>query len=206
MLTEHNQLGLTDLEIIPSTFAEDLPKTLAPFEYVLQTASKKAMVVYEREIDNTEKGEPALIIAADTVVVSSKGDILEKPKSEKEHVQMLMTLRDGGPHRVYTAIACMRPLESARAPGYASETHVEETVVKFDPYVTDDLILAYVKTREGADKAGGYGIQGMGSILVQRIEGTFDNVVGLPLRATLQLIEKITAPEDEITALEEDED
>jgi septum formation protein len=62
--------------------------------------------------------------------------------------------------------------------------------------VTDDLLLAYVRTREGADKAGGYGIQGMGSILVERIEGTFDNVVGLPLRATLRLIEKIMEPEE----------
>lgn len=63
--------------------------------------------------------------------------------------------------------------------------------------VTDDLILAYVRTREGVDKAGGYGIQGIGSILVEKIEGTFDNVVGLPLRATLQLIEKTLTPEDQ---------
>jgi hypothetical protein len=62
--------------------------------------------------------------------------------------------------------------------------------------VTDELLLAYVRTREGADKAGGYGIQGMGSILVERIEGTFDNVVGLPLRATLRLIEKILEAEE----------
>jgi septum formation protein len=63
--------------------------------------------------------------------------------------------------------------------------------------VTDELILAYVKTREGVDKAGGYGIQGIGSILVEKIEGSYDNVVGLPLRATLQLIEKIMTPEEE---------
>jgi len=56
--------------------------------------------------------------------------------------------------------------------------------------------MAYVKTREGADKAGGYGIQGIGAILVERIEGSFDNVVGLPLKTTLQLIEKVTHPED----------
>jgi len=54
-----------------------------------------------------------------------------------------------------------------------------------------------VRTREGADKAGGYGIQGIGSILVEKIDGTFDNVVGLPLRATLQLIEKVLNPEGE---------
>lgn len=57
--------------------------------------------------------------------------------------------------------------------------------------------MAYVKTREGADKAGGYGIQGTGSILVERIEGTFDNVVGLPLRATLRLIETVMAIDEE---------
>ena len=57
--------------------------------------------------------------------------------------------------------------------------------------VSDDMLLAYVRTREGADKAGGYGIQGTGSILIERIEGTYDNVVGLPLRTTLKLIQKI---------------
>ena len=85
----------------------------------------------------------------------------------------------------------MAPLESLMDPGYAMETHVEETQVKFDQEVTDDLLMSYVRTREGADKAGGYGIQGLGSILVEKIDGTFDNVVGLPLRATLQLIEKV---------------
>ena len=67
--------------------------------------------------------------------------------------------------------------------------------------VTDDLITAYVKTREGADKAGGYGIQGMGAILVEKIDGSYDNVVGLPLRATLQIIEKVMTHDEE----EEDE-
>lgn len=84
----------------------------------------------------------------------------------------------------------MSPREDALPPGYRMEWHVEETIVKFDKNVTDDLIEAYVRTREGADKAGGYGIQGMGSLLVHSIEGTFDNVVGLPLRSLLVVMEK----------------
>lgn len=186
------------------------------------------------------------------MVIGYNGDILEKPKSEREHVEMLKSLRDGGRfvagaananggggpadvegvdektleaaglgggmrgegaalgfgtvsggrvahkdnkdagwHRVFTAVAVLAPLESARDPGYLMETIFEETRVKFDASVTDELIYAYVKTREGADKAGGYGIQGVGALLVERIEGTWDNVVGLPLRATVMLIEKV---------------
>lgn len=183
---------MTQLEIIPSTLPEDKDKSLAPFEYVLQTAEQKARNVYQQEIDST-KGEPALVLAADTVVCTHMGQILEKPRNEKEHFATLKMLRDqnNGWHKVYTGVVCMAPLESLMDPGYAIETHVEETHVKFDQDVTDDLMKSYVKTREGADKAGGYGIQGLGSILVEKIDGTFDNVVGLPLRATLQLIEKV---------------
>ena len=61
-----------------------------------------------------------------------------------------------------------------------------------------------MKTREGADKAGGYGIQGIGSILVEKIDGDYNNVVGLPLRATLQMIEKIMNPTEEDGEAEED--
>lgn len=135
-------------------------------------------------------------------MVSGLGEILEKPRSEAAHVAMLKTLRDTGLHKVYTAVAVMTPLESARDPGYALETAVEDTSVKFDAGLTDELILAYVRTREGADKAGGYGLQGMGSILVERIEGSADNVVGLPLRVVLKLIEKAVAKADDADMLE----
>ncbi|KAF2661878.1 Maf-domain-containing protein [Lophiostoma macrostomum CBS 122681] len=215
------QIGLTNLDIVPSRFAEDLPHSLSPFEYVLETASEKVREVYTREIDNTEKGEPALIIAADTIIISTNGKILEKPRSEADHYQMLQTLRDEGSHRVATAVAIMTPLESAMDPGYRMETHVETTTVTFDPtgmppppffsapvgclyhtmltmLVTDELILAYVRTRDGADKAGGYGIQTAGSILIEKIDGSYDNVVGLPLRATLKLIEKVMEPESDL--------
>lgn len=196
------QIGLTNLEIIPSNFAENLPKTLTPYEYVLATASAKALAVYEQEINNEEKGEPGIIIAADTVVVDAAGNILEKPRSEAQHISMLKSLRDRGASRVYTAVACIAPLESARDPGYALETAWEETIVKFDPTITDELLMAYVRTREGADKAGGYGIQGTGAVLVERIEGSFDNVVGLPLRTTLKLIEKVIAKSEDEDVLD----
>jgi len=127
-----DQIGLTNLEIIPSSFAENLSKSLSPFEYVLETATRKCMAVYEREVENETDGEPALIIGADTIVVGHFGEILEKPRSEAEHIGMLKMLRDTRMHKVYTAVACAAPLESARDPGYALETHVEETSVKFD--------------------------------------------------------------------------
>lgn len=153
---------------------------------------QKAQHVYAAEIDNP-KGEPGLVIAADTVVSTASGEILEKPRSEAAHLATLKMLRDsnGGWHKVYTAVVCMAPLDTLVDPGYAMETHVEETKVKFDQDVTDELIASYVRTREGVDKAGGYGIQGLGSILIEKIEGSFDNVVGLPLRSTLQCIEKV---------------
>lgn len=148
------QIGLTQIEVIPSSFAENLDKSLSAFEYVLQTAQEKAMDVYKKEIDNAEKGEPALIIAADTVVVGQYGEILEKPKSEVEHITMLKMLRDTGLHKVYTGVACMAPLESAKMPGYALETHVEETSVKFDPngkrcheYETNLMLIPYSHRR-----------------------------------------------------------
>ena len=151
------QIGLSNLSIIPSTVPEAFPKTLSPFEYVLQTATQKAMTVYSAQI-NSPDGEPALVIAADTVVVSPRGQILEKPRSEADHIAMLKGLRDFISHKVYTSVVVMAPLSSARDPGYALESTVEETTVKFGKDISDELILSYVRTREGADKAGGYGV------------------------------------------------
>jgi septum formation protein len=119
---------------VPSTFAEDLSHNLGALNYVLETASAKAHEVYRREIDNTDRGEPALFVAADTIIVSHDGRILEKPRSEANHIAMLTMLRDQGEHKVMTAVVVMKPLESAMDPGYRMETHVEETTVKFDPH------------------------------------------------------------------------
>jgi septum formation protein len=126
------QIGLTNIDVCPSQFAENLPHELGALNYVLETASAKAADVYRREIDNTERGEPSIIIAADTIIVSHTGRILEKPKGEADHIAMLKMLRDQVEHKVMTAVVVMRPLEVAVDPGYRMETHVEETTVKFD--------------------------------------------------------------------------
>ena len=195
------QLGFPNLEIIPSTLPENLSKA-SPFEYALRTAEQKAVDVYTHALNDPVRGDPALLVAADTVVVAPAGVVYEKPRSAAEHAAMLRALRDAPGHRhsVVTGVAVMAPLESARDPGYRLLTAVEETVVVFDKDVTDDMIDAYVRTREGADKAGGYGIQGLGALLVERIEGSWENVVGLPLRATVKLIERSLDQSDDIEA------
>ena len=162
-------------------------------------------MAYRQALDDPARGDPAALIAADTVVVSGVGQILEKPRSAAHHEAMLKELRLDA-HLVLTAVAVIAPLASARAPGYVLETAVEETTVRFDRAVSDDLLRAYVRTREGADKAGGYGIQGMGALLVERVEGCYENVVGLPLRTTLRLLEKVVAKADESDSDEEDDE
>ena len=200
------QIGLTNLTPHPSTLPENLPKTLSPIEYVLRTATQKCLSVYSLEISSPE--EPALVLSADTVVVSSTGQILEKPRSENDHIAMLRSLchSPGRSHMVYTAVVVMAPLASAKDPGYALESHVEETRVVFGEGISEEVIQAYVKTREGADKAGGYAIQGKGAVFVERIEGSYDNVVGLPLRATVKLIEKVVKEAEDEEGLDDDLD
>jgi MAF protein len=163
--------------------------------------------VYTVALENSLKSipDPSLVVSADTVIVTNAGRILEKPRSEKDHIGMLKMLRDQKVHKCYTAVVALAPREDCRAPGYNIETTVEETKVIFASEVSDELIEAYVKTREGVDKAGGYGLQGMGSLLVERIEGSWDNVVGLPLRATLALIEKAVLNQEDEEVDDEEE-
>jgi MAF protein len=135
--------------------------------------------------------DPALLISADTIIVTAAGRILEKPRSEQDHINMLKQLRDQKAHKVYTAVVCLAPRDDAKSPGYNMESTVEETKVVFDENLPDSFIEAYVRTREAVGMAGGYGIQGMGNLLVERIEGAYDNVVGLPVRATVALMERV---------------
>ena len=209
-IAESQKIGV-NFEILPSTKPENLSKEeLGPFEYVLQTALQKALDVYQITLDQNPASvpipDPSLVIGADTVIVTSAGIILEKPRSQADHIRMLKLLRDQKVHKVFTAVVAIAPREDARFPGYNTETVVEETKVVFDEEVGDELIEAYVRTREGVDKAGGYGMQGLGSLLVERIEGAADNVVGLPLRATLRCIERAVLRQGDDGSEDEDEE
>ena len=198
------QMGLTNLEIIPSDKPEDLDKSAyGPWEYVAATARNKCLDIYTHAIENQLASipEPSLVIAADTVIVTREGRILEKPRSEAEHIRMIKVMRDTRMHRVLTSVTVLAPREDARHPGYELATHTEETKVFFwgeEDGLPDDVIEAYVKTREGVDKAGGYAIQGIGGMmLVEKIEGSVDNVVGLPVKRTLTMAEKVIFRQDE---------
>ncbi|KAG6013665.1 hypothetical protein E4U54_006462 [Claviceps lovelessii] len=192
------QVGLNNLEITPSTKPEDLDKTVyGPYEYVAETSRRKCLDVYVNCLKTQLKSipDPELVISADTIIVTRDGRILEKPRSEADHIRMLKHMRDTEMHRVLTAITVLAPREDARHPGYCITTHTEETKVYFfseSNGLPDDVIEAYVKTREGVDKAGGYAIQGIGGmILAEKIDGSVDNVVGLPVRRCLSMAEKV---------------
>jgi septum formation protein len=124
---------------------------------------------------------PALIVSADTVV-DVDGTALGKPRDGAEGRGMLRALA-GRDHLVHTAF-CLRTLD-----GRTFE-HTETTKVRFFP-LTDDEIDDYVATGDGLDKAGGYGIQGAGAPLVERIEGDFYTVMGFPLGAFVRNLPKL---------------
>lgn len=118
--------------------------------------------------------EDEVILAADTVV-AHQGHVLGKPKDASDAFAMLRLL-SGSCHTVYTGV-CIA------APGAAPDTFFCSTTVQFYP-LTDDTIRQYIATGEPMDKAGGYGIQGYGCLLVERMEGDYFNVMGLPIAQT----------------------
>lgn len=157
------QVGL-DFQIIVSD-AEEVITDLPPAEFVKSTAFQKARIV--------SKAVPeGVIIAADTVVVID-GKIVGKPADAQEARKILYSL-SGRQHKVYTGL-CIIDMPSGHY--YLGN---ECTKVYFRQL--DEIeINAYIETGEPYDKAGAYGIQGKGAVLVERIEGCYFNVVGLPL-------------------------
>lgn len=154
---------------IDESFPEGTPVPLA----IQQIAARKAAAA-AKNID-----ENALVIGADTIVYS-EGKILGKPKDEEDAFCMLSAL-SGKMHEVMTGVAVLRTSD-AKLSAFCEHTRV------FFKELTDVQIRDYIKTGEPMDKAGAYGIQGLGGALVDHIEGDYDNVVGLPLTALLKLM------------------
>ncbi len=123
------------------------------------------------------------VLAADTTVALGEV-ILGKPEDKEHAVTMLMSL-SGRSHTVHTGIALCR--------GELCESLVVSTHVHFSAFSREQAI-AYAATGEPLDKAGGYGIQGFGGVLVKGIEGSYSNVVGLPIKETVELADRFGVP------------
>ena len=158
------QMGFTDFVIRPAQGEEVIDPNLSPDRLVEELSRQKCAEVAANAAPDD------LVIAADTVVAID-GTVLGKPRSQQEAYAMLSRL-SGRHHTVYTGVTVSRSGETLTA-------H-EATRVHFRP-LTPAEIEAYVSTGEPMDKAGSYGIQGYGSMLVEGISGDYFNVVGLPV-------------------------
>lgn len=155
-------MGLSFQAVSPET-DERVAGRPSPGRLVTALSERKARAVAALEPDS-------LVIAADTVVYLD-GRILGKPKTREDAFSMLRAL-SGRRHRVYTGVTVLL--------GGQARTEYERTVVTFRP-LEDAEIWNYIATGEPMDKAGAYGIQGYGAMLVSRISGDYFNVMGLPV-------------------------
>lgn len=160
-------------EISSSNIDETYDKNLPPEEIVMSLAHQKAQSVAKRRPD-------AFVIGADTIVVID-GQVLGKPKMVQEAAEMLKKL-SGKSHYVYTGVTIISPTNQV--------DFFEKTEVVFWD-LTEEEINNYLKTGEHFDKAGAYGIQGYGSLLVKKINGDYFSVVGLPVARTIRELKNL---------------
>lgn len=146
-----------------SDIKESVPNGVAPGALVEQLALEKARAVFSLH-------PQACVIGADTIVYID-GCIIGKPENAADAANILNTLQ-GRTHTVYTGVAVL-------APGHTDIRHAE-TQVTFAP-MTQSEIDWYISTGEPMDKAGAYGIQGPGGIFVEKVDGNYFNVIGMPL-------------------------
>ena len=174
------QIGLTDFDILVPDADESYDPSLTPQEIVCSISRKKAEAARALCGDSD-----AVILAADTMVFLD-GLRLGKPHSEAEAFQMLSAL-SGREHLVCTGVTMCR--------GDRLETRPETTAVRFASLSEED-IRRYIATGEPFDKAGSYGIQGRAGIFVERIEGDYYNVVGLPISRLCRELKSLEAEDD----------
>ena len=169
-------LGL-EFHVVASDFDESGLSEWPPEQHVLRSAAGKAINVATR-IDN------GVVIGADTIVSVDKL-ILGKPDGPEDAARMLRLLSDRS-HYVFSGL-CVAKRVNART--VRTLRDFERTEVRFGK-LTDEIINAYIATGEPLDKAGAYGIQERGSVLVQGIVGDYFNVVGLPIYRLGQMLQK----------------
>ena len=157
-------------EIIVSDADETITETLTPDKTVEELAKRKALSVWEEHKD-------AVVFGCDTVV-AVEGKILGKPTDDEEAFSMLKML-SGKVHTVSTGV-CICSAEK-------TEVFSNTTQVEFYP-LSDETIRSYIASGEGRDKAGSYGIQGFGCVLIKEIKGDYSNVVGIPIGEVIRKV------------------
>jgi len=167
------QIGF-DFEVIPAHIEEEKVINLNPDELVKKIAVEKVISV-SRKVRNS------IVIGADTLVYA-ENKILGKPGTEKEALDMLLLLSNKW-HKVYSGIAVL-DTETQKL-----IVDVEESSVKFKG-ISEKEARNYIQTGEPMDKAGAYAIQGKGAVFIERIEGCYYNIVGLPLFKLVKLLEQ----------------
>lgn len=192
------QIGLS-FEICPAKGEEVITKEM-PWEVVLELASQKAKEVaamvrtYQENHAELMTPQDTLIIGADTVVACPDADmtdgshtrILGKPKDEADAFAMLFAL-SGKTHSVYTGVSFVFLDASGKAGEYTFYEKTDVTVRQMDT----EEIRRYIATGEPMDKAGAYGIQGKCAIYIDKIDGDYNNVVGLPVAAIYRELKKL---------------
>lgn len=166
-----SQAGVSYM-VNPSDYKENVSKKKDPEKFVQIQAVGKAC-------DVAAKYPGQWVLGADTIV-AAEGTILGKPRNEKEAAAMLKQL-SGRRHSVFTGVALVKDDEI--------HTKVVETKVWFRR-LSDEEIKAYIATGEPKDKAGAYGIQGKAASFVDKINGSYTNVVGLPLAQVCKMLQK----------------
>ena len=159
-----------DFDIIVSDVDENITEDLSPSETVEELAKRKALAVWEENKD-------AVVFGCDTVVAVD-GKILGKPRDDEEAFEMIKML-SGKAHTVSTGVCICA---SDKISVFSNTTQVE-----FYP-LSDETIRDYVATGESSDKAGAYGIQGFGSVLIKEIKGDYFSVMGLPVSESSRVL------------------
>jgi len=177
-----NLIGLNKFQVITSKFDEKLNKSnfKNAQEYCLTTAKYKGLDVIEKDTDELKKLKKGLILISSDTIVEIDDKILEKPQNQEDAYTMLNMLR-GRYHQVHTSVCIFSNLNSLNLPIREVDSFVSTSSIKFSMFSDEDLIYYISQTTEPYDKAGSYGIQGLGSMFVESINGDYFTIMGFPI-------------------------